>query len=57
VGPTRELEPIHDSPEETWTAGDIGLKQGQRGLPGGSSLSQVVRGWWKDDTGGIAEKG
>ncbi|HEX4611080.1 MAG TPA: hypothetical protein VH092_23015 [Urbifossiella sp.] len=41
--PTRESGPIHDAPGETWTAADIGLKRGQRGLPGGSSLSQLVR--------------
>lgn len=41
--PTRESGPIADAPGETWTAADIGLKRGQRGLPGGSSLSRVVR--------------
>jgi hypothetical protein len=41
--PTRESGPVADAPGETWTAVDLGLKRGQRGLPGGSSLSQVVR--------------
>jgi hypothetical protein len=41
--PTRESGAIHDAPGETWCAADLGLKRGQRGLPGGSSLSRVVR--------------
>lgn len=41
--PTRDSGPIVGAAGETWTAADIGLKRGQRGLPGGSSLSQVVR--------------
>lgn len=41
--PTRDAGPIPDAPGETWNAVDIGLKRGQRGLPGGSSLAQVVR--------------
>jgi hypothetical protein len=41
--PTRESGPIEDAAGETWNAVDIGLKRGQRGLPGGSSLSRVVR--------------
>jgi phage-related protein len=43
VWPTRESGPIHTAPGETWCAADLGLKRGQRGLPGGSSLSRVVR--------------
>lgn len=41
--PTRESGAIADAPGETWCAADLGLKCGQRGLPGGSSLAQVVR--------------
>jgi hypothetical protein len=41
--PTRASGPIADAPGETWCAADLGLKRGQRGLPGGSSLSQLVR--------------
>ena len=42
--PTRESGPIQGALGETWCAADLGLKRGQRGLSGGSSLSQVVRG-------------
>ncbi len=51
--PTRESGPIHDVPGETWCAADLGLKRGQRGLSGGSSLSQVVRAC-RETSGGPA---
>jgi hypothetical protein len=34
--------PIEDAPGETWTAVGVALSHGKRGLPGGSSLSQVL---------------
>jgi hypothetical protein len=41
--PTRESGAVTGTPGETWCAADLGLKRGQRGLPGGSSLSKLVR--------------
>lgn len=34
--------PIPDTNGETWTAVDIALNHGQRGMPGGSSLAQLL---------------
>jgi hypothetical protein len=34
--------PIQDSGGETWKAVDVALKQGLRGLPGGSSLAKLL---------------
>jgi hypothetical protein len=33
---------VHESPGETWNAADSALKQGLRGLPGGSSLHLLL---------------
>jgi hypothetical protein len=41
--PTGQSGPIADAPGETWTAVDVALSHGQRGLPGGSSLSRLLR--------------
>jgi hypothetical protein len=41
--PTRASGAVTEAPGETWCAADLGLKRGQRGLPGGSSLSKLVR--------------
>jgi hypothetical protein len=40
--PTGDSGPIADAPGETWTAIDLALHRGTRGLPGGSSLSQLL---------------
>ncbi|MDY3563380.1 hypothetical protein R5W23_004883 [Gemmata sp. JC673] len=42
--PRRGDGPIPDAPGETWHAVDQALYRGLRGLPGGSSLPQLVRG-------------
>lgn len=34
---------VPESPSDTWTGLDAALRQGCRGLPGGSSLYQVLR--------------
>jgi hypothetical protein len=34
---------IDDPNETTWSGIDVALKQGRRGLPGGSSLSQLIK--------------
>jgi hypothetical protein len=34
--------PIVDAPGETWTAVELALSHGQRGLPGGSSLPRLL---------------
>ena len=34
--------PIQESPTDTWCAIDHGLREGTRGLPGGSSLAQLL---------------
>jgi hypothetical protein len=36
--------PIAEAPGETWSAIDMALGQGHRGLPGGSSLAQLLAG-------------
>src|SRR4030095_441305 len=41
--PTRKAGLIPQSHGETWCAIDNGLKQGGRGLRGGSTLSQLIR--------------
>jgi hypothetical protein len=41
--PSREGGPIPEAHGETWTGVDQALYRGQRGMPGGSSLPQVVR--------------
>jgi hypothetical protein len=37
-----KLGPIVDAPGETWAAVDAALRDGQRGLPGGSSLADLL---------------
>ena len=41
--PTRKSGPVAGAPGETWMALDQALCVGYRGLPGGSSLTQVLR--------------
>jgi hypothetical protein len=41
--PTLESGPVEDAPGETWKAVNLALHQGLRGLPGGSSLYQLLR--------------
>jgi hypothetical protein len=40
--PTRHSGPIQEAPEETWLAIDDGLRDGCRGLRGGSSLARLL---------------
>jgi len=40
--PTQNTGPIPDAPGETWTAVEIALGRGHRGLPGGSSLAKLL---------------
>lgn len=40
--PTLESGPIPESPGDTWYAVDKALRNGNRGLPGGSSLAQLL---------------
>lgn len=40
--PTNSSGPIADAPGETWMAVDMALRHVQRGLPGGSSLPQLL---------------
>jgi hypothetical protein len=40
--PTAKSGPIEDAPGETWTAVQVALRQGRRGLPGGSSLALLL---------------
>lgn len=40
--PTAHEGPIEDAPGETWTAVGVALVKGLRGLPGGSSLAQLL---------------
>ncbi|MFL5245644.1 MAG: hypothetical protein ACJ8FY_26405 [Gemmataceae bacterium] len=40
--PTRKSGPIVEAPEETWLAIDDGLRDGCRGLRGGSSLARLL---------------
>lgn len=46
--PTKETGPVVDSPGDTWMAIQIALRKGHRGLPGGSSLSKLLKGKRKD---------
>jgi hypothetical protein len=41
--PTKTSGPIIDSPGDTWMAVQIALRIGLRGLPGGSSLSKLLK--------------
>ena len=41
--PTKDSGPIADSPGDTWKAVDFALRQGLRGLPGGSSLAKLLK--------------
>lgn len=41
--PTKSTEPVADAPGETWWAVDSALNNGQRGLPGGSTLRRFLR--------------
>jgi len=40
--PRKHSGPVADAPEETWLAVDAALRTGRRGLPGGSSLAQLL---------------
>jgi hypothetical protein len=40
--PTCESGPVADAPGETWSAVNLALWQGFRGLPGGSSLATLL---------------
>ncbi|HTU93506.1 MAG TPA: DEAD/DEAH box helicase family protein, partial [Gemmataceae bacterium] len=40
--PTQKIGPILEAPGETWTAVEIALGRGRRGLPGGSSLAKLL---------------
>jgi hypothetical protein len=40
--PTQHSGPVADAPEETWTAVNLALQRGGRGLPGGSSLPRLL---------------
>jgi hypothetical protein len=40
--PTSDSGAIRDTNGETWMAVDVALRNGQRGLPGGSSLAQLL---------------
>ena len=40
--PTLKSGPIKDAPGETWVAVAVALSHGQRGLPGGSSLANLL---------------
>jgi hypothetical protein len=40
--PSGDAGPIEEAPGETWTAVDLALKVGRRGLAGGSSLAQLL---------------
>lgn len=40
--PRRRSGPIKDAPGETWHAVELALNRGLRGLPGGSSLAQLL---------------
>jgi hypothetical protein len=40
--PTAESGPVADAPRETWVAIDTALRNGRRGLAGGSSLAQLL---------------
>jgi hypothetical protein len=40
--PTDSSGPILDTPGETWLGVDMALRQGHRGLPGGSSLAKLL---------------
>jgi hypothetical protein len=41
--PAADSGPVTDAPGETWCGVDMALKQGWRGLPGGSSLFRLLR--------------
>jgi hypothetical protein len=41
--PSAASGPVADAPQETWRALDTALREGFRGLPGGSSLSRLRR--------------
>jgi hypothetical protein len=40
--PTNSSGPIPEAPGETWMAVDMALRHSQRGMPGGSSLAQLL---------------
>ncbi|MBW3541452.1 MAG: hypothetical protein KY476_14390 [Planctomycetes bacterium] len=40
--PHKRSGPVHEAPDETWGGIDHALRTGYRGLPGGSSLSQLL---------------
>jgi hypothetical protein len=45
--PTRESGPVAEAPEETWKAVDLALRNGGRGLRGGSSLARLLARYGK----------
>ncbi|MCH8967744.1 MAG: hypothetical protein IIA66_01340, partial [Planctomycetes bacterium] len=40
--PTTDSGPVHNAPSETWGAISTALREGLRGLPGGTSLAQLL---------------
>lgn len=40
--PTSASGPVHDAPGESWAGVDLSLRNGLRGLPGGTSLPQLL---------------
>lgn len=40
--PTVKYGPVIDAPDETWSVIDGALREGLRGLPGGSSLARLI---------------
>jgi hypothetical protein len=43
--PTRRSGPVAEAPGETWSAIDVALGRGYRGLPAGLSLSRLLAAW------------
>jgi hypothetical protein len=41
--PTAASGPVADAPAENWRALNLALREGLRGLPGGSSLARLLR--------------
>jgi hypothetical protein len=53
--PTCESGPVADAPGETWSAVNLALWQGLRGLPGGSSLAKLLDEFRRGRPGGPRE--
>jgi hypothetical protein len=45
--PTKESGQLLDAPNETWNAIYIALRRGRRGLPGGSSMSKLLKKYFE----------